>query len=106
VASGRADPAAALLAFREHAQSLVLPPRRIAEMPDALLEPPVLGLVARGGGAIWADAAAMDLPALAQAAGCRSGRSSWIKCAHGLTDLLLRYLYGALRVWCDPPCWE
>jgi hypothetical protein len=47
---GRADPAAAFLAFREHAQSLVLPRRRIAEMRDALLERLVLGLVARGGG--------------------------------------------------------
>jgi len=66
---GRADPAAALLAFREHAQSLALPPHGIAEMRDALLEPLVLGLVARGGGAMPADAAGMDLPDLAQAAG-------------------------------------
>ena len=44
-----ADPAAAFLAFREHAQSLVLPRRRIAEMRDALLERLVLGLIARGG---------------------------------------------------------
>jgi DNA-binding FadR family transcriptional regulator len=66
---GRADPAAALLAFRDHAQSLALSPRTVGEARDALLAPLVQGLIARGAGALPTDPVGLDLPDLAQAAG-------------------------------------